>query len=210
MHIIREMSLGDNSMSYYSYSTPPPPNLSLIIHCIICRTFSKWNYHWSLVAKGDFSKLNSAADEEKNKPKIKFKIVPPPPKAKPEPPPPPPPKKTTPPKPMMAKRKVEVDVFRLHWRESWMSLKPPKYLYLKAKELKARIQGFTTIEIQNIRIYKPTDDSEAAWVCPAETWSDSWKQVPRLIQTEGTKTRTTCKWFQYYSVPNLQLKRGII
>lgn len=153
------------------------PNLSLIINCIICRTFSKWTYHWSLVAKGDFSKLNSAADEEKNKPKIKFKIVPPPPKAKPEPPPPPPPKKTTPPTPIIAKRKVEVDVFRLHWRESWMSLKPPKYLYLKAKELKARIPGFTTIEIQNIRIYKPTDDPEAAWLCPAETWSNSWKQV---------------------------------
>lgn len=91
-----------------------------------------------------------------------------------------------------------------------MSLKPPKYLYLKAKELKARIPGFTTIEIQNTRIYKPADDSEAAWVCPAETWSNSWKQVPRLILTEETKTKTISKWFQYYSVTNLQLKKGII
>lgn len=169
-----------------------------------CRCFSKWNYHWSLVSKGEFSKLNSSTDEaEKNKPKIKFKVVPPPPKCKPEPPPPPPPKKTPPPKPQILKRKVEVDVFRLHWRESWMSLKPPKYLYLKPKELKARIPGFTTIELTYNRKYKPNENiSEADQVPSTDNWSDSWKQVLWPVQahgfiSEGSKTQNQWSVFRY-------------
>lgn len=164
----------------------------------ICRSFSKWNYHWSLVSNGDFKKITSSRDEEgKNKPKIKFKIVPPPPKPKPEPPPPPSPKKTALPKPRRPKRKVEVDVFRLCWRDSWMSLKPPKYLYLKAKELKTRVPGFTTIELTNNRKCKPkVYRAESEWVSPAHKWSLSWKQVLRLTQTDGftlkdTKTQPT-------------------
>lgn len=148
----------------------------LFVFCI-CRFESKWNYHWALVCNGDFKKLTNSIDEEKNKPKIKFKIGPPPPKSKPEPPPPPP-KKTASPPPRRPKRKVEVDVFRLCWRESWMSLKPPKYLYLKAKELKPRIPGFTTIELTKNRKYKPKAyGSEAEWASPADKWSHSWKQV---------------------------------
>ncbi|KAM6975896.1 uncharacterized protein LKV04_015161 [Tautogolabrus adspersus] len=147
---------------------------------------SKWNYHWSLVAEGEFKKVTSGQNEDDNKPKIKFKVVPPPPKSKPEPPPPPPPpKKETSPKPRGQKRKVVVDVFRLCWKDSWMSLKPPKYLYLKAKEMKARIPGFTTIELFQNREYKAKEyPSEEEWTTPAEEWSHSWKQVKSPAQLE--------------------------
>lgn len=86
-----------------------------------------------------------------------------------------------------------------------MSLKPPKYLYLKAKELRARILGFTTIELTNNRKYKPKGNiSEAEWVSPADKWSHSWKQVLRLTQTdgfilEGTKTQNHWSVFRYGS-----------
>ncbi|KAA8584709.1 hypothetical protein FQN60_008494 [Etheostoma spectabile] len=152
--------------------------------------FSKWNYHWSLVSNGDFHQLTSSADDaEKNKPKIKFKVVPPPPKPKHEPAPPPPtPRKTASPKPCRQKRKVEVDVFGLCWRDSWKSLKPPKYLYLKTKETKTTIPGFTTIELTNNREYKPPGyGSEAEWESPAEKWSNSWKQVKSPAQLERTE-----------------------
>lgn len=143
-----------------------------------CRSFSKWNYHWSLVSNGDFSELNKSKDDEKNTPKIKFKIVPPPPKPKPKAPPPPPPKKAPSPKLLRLRRRVELDVFRLCWKESWMSLKPPKYLYLKAKELKPRIPGFTTIELTKNRKYKPEAyNSEAERTCPINEWRHSWEQV---------------------------------
>lgn len=127
----------------------------------------------------DFSKLTSRAAEENNKPKIKFKIVPPPPKPKTEPPPPPPSlRKKASLKPRRPKRKVEVDVFQLCWRESWMSLKPPKYLYLKAKELETRFLGFTNIELTNSRKYKAKlYGSEAELTFPYDKWSNSWKQV---------------------------------
>ncbi|TKS84094.1 hypothetical protein D9C73_019139 [Collichthys lucidus] len=146
---------------------------------------SKWNYHWTLVATGDFKKVTSGTnDAEKNKPKIKFKIVPPPPKAKAEPPPPPPPKKQASPKLRREKRIVEVDVFRLLWKDSWMSLKPPKYLYLKPKAMKSRISGFTTIELKNNRKYKPIGyRSEAELEC-LDKWSHSWKQVKSPVQLE--------------------------
>lgn len=147
----------------------------------MCRSFSKWNYHWSLVSNGDFKKLTSGADEEENKPKIKFKVVPPPPKPRHEPAPPPPPQKAASPKLHRPKRKVEVDVFKLCWKDSWMSLKPPKYLYLKAKEIKTQIPGFTTIELTNNREYKPKEYGlEDQWASPADEWSDSWKQVLEL------------------------------
>lgn len=130
----------------------------------------------------DFSKLTSRTAEENNKPKIKFKIVPPPPKPKAEPPPPPPSaRKTASSKPHRPKRKVEVDVIRLCWKESWMSLKPPKYLYLKAKELKTQISGFTTIKLTDNRKYKAkVYGSEAELTFRHDKWSNSWKQV--LIQ----------------------------
>lgn len=133
----------------------------------------------------DFRKLTGGqAEAEKNKPKIKFKIVPPPPKLKPEPPQPPPSRKTASPKPQITKRKVEVDVFRIYWKDSWMSLKPPKYLYLRAKEAKAQIPGFTTIEVTNNRKYKPkVYKSEAELTCPSYKWGDSWKQVMTLTHT---------------------------
>lgn len=161
----------------------------VFLFVFICRSASKWNYHWTLVATGDFKKVTSGTnDAEKNKPKIKFKIVPPPPKAKAEPPPPPPPKKQASPKLRREKRKVEVDVFRLCWKDSWMSLKPPKYLYLKPKAMKSRISGFTTIELNNNRKYKPIGyRSEAEWEC-LDKWSHSWKQVLKLRQTHRIKT----------------------
>ncbi|XP_031711792.1 uncharacterized protein LOC116388249 [Anarrhichthys ocellatus] len=155
-------------------------------------SFSKWNYHWSLVSNGDFKKLTSGADEaENNKPKIKFKVVPPPPKPKYKPaPPPPPPKKAASPKFRRAKRKVEVDVFSLCWKDSWMSMKPPKYLYLKAKETKTRIPGFTTIELTNNKEYKPKEyGSKAEWAYPADEWSDSWKQVKSPAQLERSEEK---------------------
>lgn len=160
---------------------------------VFFRSDSKWNYHWSLVSNGDFKRLTSGTnDEEKNKPKIKFKVVPPPPKPKPEPPPPPPPVKKAPPKPRRPKRKVEVDVFRLCWKDSWMSLKPPQYLYLKAKERKIRIPGFTTIELTNNRKYKPKDcESETEWTSLVDNWSHSWKQVLRLTQTHDFPVKDT-------------------
>ncbi|XP_056875441.1 uncharacterized protein LOC130517527 [Takifugu flavidus] len=147
---------------------------------------SKWNYHWSLVSNGDFSKLNKSNDDEKNKPKIKFKIIPPPPKAKPKVPPPPPPKKAPSPKLPRPKRRVEVDVFRLYWKDSWMSLKPPKYLYLKAKEQKIEIPGFTTIMLANARKYKPqVAHTDTEWVFPAYKWTQCWKQVRHLLHLES-------------------------
>lgn len=148
----------------------------------ICRLFSKWTYHWTLVNGGgisDFQKVINKNEAEKNKPKITFKVVPPPPpKPKPEPPPPPTPsRRAESPKPLLP-RKVEVDVFRIYWKESWKSLKPPKYLYLKIKEPKARIVTFTAIELPSNRKYKPRGygwDTERTF-CPYN-WSQSWKQV---------------------------------
>lgn len=190
---------------YLSMSTHSD-NMWVVLICLsfvcywICRSYSKWNYHWSLVSNGEFKRVTSAAGEaEKNKPKIKFKVVPPPPKPKPPPPPPPPPpNKPALPKPHRPKRTVEVDVFRLCWRESWMTLKPPKYLYLKAKELKARIPGFVTIKLPDHRKYKLPKEygSEAEWVFPADKWSHSWKQVLRQTKTgfmlKYTKTQSPC------------------
>ncbi|XP_042251951.1 titin-like [Thunnus maccoyii] len=142
--------------------------------------FSKWNYHWLLV-KGEKAKedaITGKDEAEKPKPKIRFKIVPPPPKPKPKPPPPPPPRRTASPKPLITRRKVEVDVFRIYWRESWMSLKPPKYLFLRAKEPKAEIVGFPIIELTNSREYKPKGyELETEWTCSTDEWSQSWKQV---------------------------------
>ncbi|XP_029985294.1 neural Wiskott-Aldrich syndrome protein-like [Sphaeramia orbicularis] len=98
--------------------------------------FSKWNYHHSLVHKGQLAQeyvsefrraTNPPPEDPQKKPTIRFKIGPPPPKTKPEPPPPtPPPRRRDSPKLKLPKRKVEVDVFSICWRESWMSLKPPK------------------------------------------------------------------------------------
>lgn len=61
-----------------------------------------------------------------------------------------------------------------------MSLKPPKYLYLKAKEAKVQIQGFKSIELQERTMCRVTDGSVAAWEAPAEAWRHSWKQVTAL------------------------------
>ncbi|XP_053266659.1 uncharacterized protein LOC128424491 [Pleuronectes platessa] len=149
--------------------------------------FSKWTYHWSVTngdqaQMSDFKKLTSRAGEaDANKPKIKFKVVPPPPKSKPEPrPPAPPPGRRSSPKPYRPKRRVEVDVFGLCWKESWKSLKPPKYLYLREKERRTRVQGFTAIEVTNNRMYKQdVSRSEQEVTPPAEEWSHSWKQVLR-------------------------------
>lgn len=62
-----------------------------------------------------------------------------------------------------------------------MSLKPPKYLYLKTKETKIKIPGFTTIKLTNNRKYNPKEyESEAKWASHIDKWSHSWKQVQRL------------------------------
>lgn len=58
-----------------------------------------------------------------------------------------------------------------------MSLKPPKYLFLKAKEAKVQILGFTTIELPNKALYRLTDGAVDDRAPPAETWSNSWRQV---------------------------------
>lgn len=65
-----------------------------------------------------------------------------------------------------------------------MSLKPPKYLYLRAKEFKTRLLGFTTIELTNNRKYKPKRYRLEAEVTSDE-WTHSWKQVLRLSQTHN-------------------------
>lgn len=160
-------------------------------YVFVCRLFSKWNYHWSVVANGaatkgetsDFRKVTGSEDAEKPKPRIRFKIVPPPPKTRPEPRPPQPPVRTAAPKLSMQKRKVVVDVFGLHWKESWKSLKPPMYLYLKAKEKKT-MDGFTTIQLTNSRQYKPTSQTEGTSL--TDGWSRSWEQV------DGRKVTTSC------------------
>ncbi|XP_034047680.1 golgin subfamily A member 6-like protein 7 [Thalassophryne amazonica] len=147
--------------------------------------FSKWTYHWSVSSAemSDFSKLNRNKEEEEKKPKIRFKIGPPPPKPKPEPPPAPPPRRQAPPKSRRPKRKVEVDVFGLCWKESWKSLKPPKYLYLKPKESKSRISRFTCIEVSDNRKYKATITNPDMKQTDAK-WSQSWKQVKSLVLKE--------------------------
>lgn len=67
-----------------------------------------------------------------------------------------------------------------------MSLKPPKYLYLMAKEMKTRISGFATIELTNNRKYKAKEcRSEAELTFPHDKWSHSWKQVLRMTQTHS-------------------------
>ncbi|XP_061732855.1 glutamic acid-rich protein-like isoform X2 [Nerophis ophidion] len=147
--------------------------------------FSKWNYHWSLGATGDTTKDTSSEQAEKPQPKIKFKIVPPPPpKPITKPTPAPPPKRTPSPKPLNFKRKVEVDVFRLCWKESWMNVKPPKYLFLKAKESKAIIQGFTTIELVNNKVSKLLGYAPQPECTSTGDWSQSWKQVKVTSLTE--------------------------
>lgn len=132
----------------------------------------------------DFRKVTSRTDEVEQKPKVKFKVVPPPPKLKVEPPPPapPPPRKSASPKLRRPKRKVEVDVFRLCWKESWMSLKPPKYLYLKAKESKPVTSGFISIQLNN-RKYKAQHAALDAEPTCVLKWSQSWKLVS-LAQAE--------------------------
>ncbi|KAM9323049.1 uncharacterized protein KZ484_021133 [Pholidichthys leucotaenia] len=147
--------------------------------------FSKWNYHWLLVSDmTDFKRVTCGDDEEeKIKPKIRFKIVPPPPpKPKAEPPPPSAPPRSTLPRRSRPKRKVEVDVFHLCWRESWMSIKPPKYLFLTAKE-KTRILGFTVIEMTSNRNYKANICGlEPSWIFPNHKWTQSWKQAKSTAQ----------------------------
>lgn len=77
---------------------------------------------------------------------------------------------------------MEVDVFRLCWKESWMSLKPPKYLYLKAKEQEIKIVGFTTIVLAGTRSHKPhLDHLGAEWVWPADEWTQCWEQVANIL-----------------------------
>ncbi|XP_013856493.1 uncharacterized protein LOC106512417, partial [Austrofundulus limnaeus] len=150
--------------------------------------FSKWNYHWSLDTNGDkttaeeseFSRLTSRSAEEEKKTKIRFKIVPPPPKPKAEAPPPapPPPRRSASPRQRRPKRKVEVDVFRLCWRESWRSLKPPKYLYLKARESRDRRSRLSHLDLVQNTDYKPAlrdPDSEPDSL--SSTWIHSWRQV---------------------------------
>lgn len=131
----------------------------------------------------EFKRVTSgAAEAEKNKPRIRFKVVPPPPKPKADsPPPPPPPRRSTSPKLRRQKRKVEVDTFRICWKDSWMSLKPPKYLFLKAQELQTRILGFTTIELTKNSKYKAKgSELKGEWMFPAHKWNQSWKQVQTL------------------------------
>ncbi|XP_026152461.1 myb-like protein X isoform X2 [Mastacembelus armatus] len=156
--------------------------------------FSKWTYHL-IISHGDklsdLKKLTNSTNEEETKPKIKFKIVPPPPRIKHEPAlPPPSPRRKASSGPRRPKRKVNVDMFKLHWRESWMSLKPPKYLYLKTKEMKTRIPGFTTIKLTNNRRYKRTwSGSLAELMCLHEKWTHSWKQVKSPAQLERSEEK---------------------
>ncbi|XP_077354376.1 uncharacterized protein LOC144002759 [Festucalex cinctus] len=157
--------------------------------------FSKWNYHWALVAngeqtKGETSDIHGATsgEEEKNKPKIKFKIVPPPP-PQPKSKPAPPPSRRASPQPLIVRRKVEVDIFRLHWRESWMSLKPPKYLFLKANETKSKIQGFTTIVVVRDKKNKPVKYASELECTSTVGWSQSWKQVKSTTLSESSEER---------------------
>lgn len=162
---------------------PPLTNMKFSpFFSFTCRLCSKWNYHWAL-ANGDTSKGEASdfqrvtlEEAEKNKPKIKFKIVPPPPPQPKSKAPPRPPRRASP-QPLIVRRKVEVDVFRLHWKESWKSLKPPKYLLLKANEAKNKIQGFTTIEVVRDDKYKPVQCASLPECMSTLDWRRSWKQV---------------------------------
>lgn len=63
-----------------------------------------------------------------------------------------------------------------------MSLKPPKYLYLKAKEHEMKIAGFTTITLADTRKYKPQlDHFGAEWVWPDDRWTQCWEQVAKTL-----------------------------
>ncbi|XP_061603658.1 midasin-like [Phyllopteryx taeniolatus] len=158
--------------------------------------FSKWNYHWALMADGDETKGEpsdfqrvTSEEAEKKKPRIKFKIVPPPP-PKPKSKPPPTPSRRVSPQPLLTvKRKVEVDIFRLHWRESWMSLKPPKYLFLRANESKTRVQGFTAIDVVSNSKYKPAGNPSAPEDTTTDDWSQSWKQVKGTTLSECSEEK---------------------
>ncbi|XP_061657388.1 golgin subfamily A member 6-like protein 22 isoform X2 [Syngnathoides biaculeatus] len=161
----------------------------------IPQLFSKWNYHWALMANGDQTKGETSdlqrvtsEEAEKNKPRIKFKIVPPPP-PKPKSKPPPTPSQRASPQPLLiVRRKVEVDIFRLHWRESWMCLKPPKYLFLRASESKKRIQVFTAIDVSKNK-YKPVGNASGPEYTSINDWNQSWKQVKGTTQSEWSEEK---------------------
>lgn len=77
-----------------------------------------------------------------------------------------------------------------------MSLKPPKYLYLKAREAKTRIPGFTTIEQPDSWMYKPGVCWSEAGGPAEEDWRLSCKQVLGLALMDllhlhrGVKSQT--------------------
>lgn len=59
-----------------------------------------------------------------------------------------------------------------------MSLKPPKYLYLKAKEQEIKMVGLTSVLLADSREHKPHLDrlgAERDW--PADQWAQCWEQV---------------------------------
>lgn len=61
-----------------------------------------------------------------------------------------------------------------------MSLKPPKYLYLKANEQEMKIVAFTTITLADTSEYKPRLDCLGAeWVWTADKWTQCWEQVAK-------------------------------
>ncbi|XP_078145052.1 uncharacterized protein LOC144542384 [Centroberyx gerrardi] len=159
--------------------------------------FSEWDRRLSLrngvsskaeKKKGDMSDFRKyvARDEEAapTEPEIRrFKIKPPPKIPKPEPPPPPPPpRRKAPPRARRPKRKVEVDLLKLCWGESWKSLKLPKHLLPKPDESRT---GLSEIEFTDNRMYRPMGfDLEAEWGSAAAGWRQAWKQVksPALLE----------------------------
>ncbi|KAK7909525.1 hypothetical protein WMY93_014209 [Mugilogobius chulae] len=81
---------------------------------------------------------------------------------------PPVPRRRDSPKLKRVKRKVEVDVFKICWKDSWMSLKPPKYLFLRMMELRERL-GFTPIQLCPLTLtkYRAQDHSSSRRPEPA-------------------------------------------
>ncbi|XP_061578343.1 uncharacterized protein LOC133444518 [Cololabis saira] len=167
--------------------------------------FSKWNYHWSVQAKGgnDISDFRKLASKEADDPvpRVRFKVVPPPPRPRPEPATPPPRREASDPQPRRPRRTVEVDVFRLCWRESWKCLKPPKYLYLKEPEEPRRRSaeakappGFdTALQVTRDEKYKV----KYCGVEPAHLvyqWNQSWKQVKSPAQLLIGSQETQFQW----------------
>ncbi|KAJ3605607.1 hypothetical protein NHX12_027652, partial [Muraenolepis orangiensis] len=91
--------------------------------------------------------------------------------SRPPPPPPPPPRKVSQPAPRLVKRKVEVDLLKLCWGESWKILKPPRRRRCgHASSLRSTIHPGTGSRGGAARSRQEEEETRMGW-------RDSWKLV---------------------------------